>query len=185
MIDKKTLKILVDELDLQMKDLENIDFSIFKNIKSIFIIKTAHINQFKKLVNIIKRENEYIKFYVMARSNEVQEVLKVCGDNCEIIEYKHNQNYSIDNMTDEVDLIKSKNIDRCLILFNTKYGFGYTNIEEIIFAVNDKDVLVYNFEDNLFKIKNPKLHIQSQKTYISVCEWFWEMLNVLEVGKFE
>lgn len=187
MISRSSLKELTDELDMQMMDLESVEAKVFRNFKSIFIIKTAYITQFEAAINLIKSVNSNIKIYVVARPHEKRDVLKLCGNNSEIIEYNYEGVYSKDNMKQILENVSLENIDSSLILFNTKYGFGYSNIEEIISYTKIKNIFIYNCEKQLLQVKNIDILFKSQNLYISLCDWFWEIINtdILEESYIE
>lgn len=174
---KKELNSVVEQLENQIYDLKEIEFNIFNRLKRVLVIQSAGIEIFREFIRMLRTTNPSIYLYVLAKTRDKNEIMKICGLNAEIIEFESDENYNVNLLNRQIEYLNSKYVNICVLLYNNKTGFGYENLEEIIIRINEKEYYAFNCYSTLFKIESPIMKLKSRKTYNEICNWFWEYIE--------
>ncbi|NOU66737.1 hypothetical protein GC096_22075 [Paenibacillus sp. LMG 31461] len=153
------------------------NLQVFSQDRTAFIIRSASPKMFSKFIKSIKEVNPDIFLYILTHSRDKEDVIKICGEDCEIIEYTHTGSYDVEYLKDKLQYIKSKSIDRFGLLYNNRYGIDYENVLEIMSSITEKELYVFNSYWELLRIDNPNLHIKSLKLMKAMSEWHWENIE--------
>ena len=159
--------------DLIYNYLEECEFSEFANCENVFIIRSANMVNFKKLVSDLQEANAQVFIYVLTHKINEQAVVEICGRNCEVVPFSGSSNYTIDFMSEQIDYLKSKKIDKFIAMLNNVSAIGL-NIDEIMINISKENIYYYDIFQSLKRVKEPVLKYKSSVLYNSLCDWFWD-----------
>jgi hypothetical protein len=155
---------------------ESTDFSYFKEVDSVLILRSGNLDSFRNLVENLKKQNPDLFLYVITTPIGIEGLKKICGERCEIFECE-SAPYTIDSMNEITTELKKRKINEFIILFNNRYGYDYQNIEDIILALTDKSFFAFNNMSELLVLTNPYVRKNNRQLLESLADWYWEHLN--------
>lgn len=172
---RQSLEIIFNECYREIV-LSPIDLDILSSTKRILIIRSAGMGLLIKFIRKVRLINPDIHFTILSHPSDFTELKRECNNNCEIIEYKYSESFNIQNLKDELNNLKQMSIDSFLLLYNNRYGMGYSNVEEILYKIANRPFYAFNSYSELLEVNNPALHIESLKMIDQASSWFWEKL---------
>lgn len=161
--------------------LGKVNFEEFNRDNCILVIKSASIDIFKKFILKVREINPNICIYIITHSRDKDVISKICNKSYEIIEYLYDDAYQLSKLKEKIEYLKCKNIDKSILLYNNRYGMGFDNIEEILIYLDKYPIYAFNCYNELLKISNPALHIESLRIFNAMCTWFWEYMELTEM----
>ncbi|MGM7681453.1 hypothetical protein ACSVDA_04790 [Cytobacillus sp. Hm23] len=153
------------------------DFHKFKGVRKIFIIRSSSLEVFRNFISLLFSINENTFVYVLSHARDKEEITDICKGRCEVIEYSGNNTYNVDVLKNQINYIKSLNINEFCMLFSNRQGIGYENICEIMLSLTDKNFYAYNSYGELLNIKGPSKYFTSLNAIKALSEWYWEKID--------
>lgn len=163
---------LYDRMRIQPADIDKIEIK-----DSICVIRSADMRIFRKFVELVRSKNPQLMIYVLTHSRDREEVLKICGENCEVVEYTAGGNYAIEKLDKQIEYLKEKSIDQYFILYNNSYGSGFDNIEDIMNSITEQSYYAFNSYWEFLYLEQPRLHAETIRLVNKLCDWYWEYLG--------
>ena len=176
MIQQHDLELFIKMIDECIHDFETVVFDSFRECSSIFVIRSVSMGNFRVFINRLKEINPSMKFYVLSHMQDRKDILDICGNNCEVIEYQTQSNYKLEDIKSELGHIKNGNIDKFVVLYNNRYGVGQTNIDEIMLYITKDKYYFYNCDGEFHLINSPIMRYKSCILHRALCDWFWECI---------
>lgn len=152
---------------------EDLDFSIFKNIDSILIIRSCPTVKFENFIKKLYEVNKDIKLTIIGKNSDRQ-FLDMYYENKYTI-YNIDGKYSADSIKQYEEALKSQEYGYVLMYSKVLMRTAeYMNIYQCVEALNiSEKVIVFDYIGNLTLIKNISEWNRCMSVIEALCEWIW------------